>query len=349
MTQPSIRFFLGSNTPSGFRHTAADLYRVQDGARVYLLYGAAGSGKSTLLKRVYEHLHRQEEGVVYLCSSDPDSWDGVCFENNHCCVLDATTPHAVTPALLGGCEQLVPLITCVDERALYSQRDRMQQLTEQSAEGHLRCRRLLTGAAEHLLENERRMRGCLDVDKLTAFAERLIQTETEPCDHPYLKRRFLSAITPYGFVTLWDTVKALCPRIFVIVDEDGAAAGQLLQILLHKTAGMGRIACPSPLFPERRLSALLLPQTGVAFVVSDSRCTVDFPVYRRIHASRFYTTDDHRQKRSFCKRAADEMLCGAAAAMADAGAAHKQLETIIGGAINWDAVNTMGTNLLDRL
>ncbi len=348
MIQPPIRFFLGSNTPSGFRHTAAESYRAKEGFRTYLLYGAAGTGKSTLLKRVYER-YGDDEGTVYLCSSDPDSWDGVCFEERRLCVLDATAPHVVTPTLLGGCEQLVPLITCVDERALYEKREQMQQLTDTAAEAHLRCRRLLAGAAEQLAQNERRMRDRLDEDKLTAFAERLVQEEIEPCERPHLKRRFLSAMTPYGLQTLWDTVQALCPRIFVIVDEDGAAAAQLMQVLLHKTAGCDRIACPSPLFPERRLNALLLPHTGTAFVVSDARCMVDFPVYRRIHATRFYTADDDRQKRSFCRRAADEMLRGAADAMTDAAKAHKQLERIIGAATDWDAVNGMGKRLVERI
>lgn len=344
MIQPSIRFFLGSNTPSGFRHTAAESYRVSEGFRTYLLYGAAGTGKSTLLKRVYERYG--DEGEVYLCSSDPSSWDGVCFEGRRVCVLDATAPHTVTPTLPGGCEQLVPLLTCVDERALYEHRERMQQLTAQSGEAHLRCRRLLAGAAEHLLQNERRMRACLDEDKLVAFAERLIQEEVSPCEHPYLKRRFLTAMTPHGLQTLWETVQALCPRLFVIVDEEGAAAAQLMQILLHKTAMTDRIACPSPLFPERRLNALLLPRMGTAFLASDARCTVDFPVYRRIHASRFYLSDDDRQKRSFCRRTADEMLRGAADAMAEAALAHKQLERIIGAATDWDAVTAMGERLI---
>lgn len=348
MTQPSIRFFLGSNTPSGFRHTAAESYRANEGFRTYLLYGAAGTGKSTLLKRVYER-YGDDEGEVYLCSSDPDSWDGVCFERQRICVLDATAPHVVTPSLLGGCEQVVPLVTCVDERTLYEKRKPMQRLTDTAAEGHLRCRRLLAGAAEHLLQNERRMRACLDEDKLVAFAERLIHEEVSPCERPYFKRRFLTAMTPHGLQTLWDTVQALCPRIYVIVDEEGAAAARLMQSLLHKTAVTDRIACPSPLFPERRLNALLLPRMGTAFVVSDARCTVDFPVYRRIHASRFYLSDDDRQKRSFCRRTADEMLRGAAAAMADAAKAHKQLERIVGASTDWDAVSAMGDQLLERL
>lgn len=349
VTKPSTRFFLGSNTPSGFRHTAAELYSVKEGYHTYLLYGAAGTGKSTLLKRVYERLHENEDGCVYLCSSDPDSWDGVCFEGARCCVLDATAPHVVTPSLLGGCEQLVPLTVCTDERALYPERERMRQLSEQSAEGHLRCRRLLSAAAEHLAENERRMRERLDVDKLIAFAERLALDEAVPCDEPSLKRRYLAAITPHGLQVRWDTVQALCPRIYVIVDEDGAAAALLMQTLLHKTAGMQRIACPSPLFPDRRLNALLLPQTGTAFVSSDSRFTVDFPVYRRIHATRFYADDDDRQKRSFCRRAADEMLRGAARAMADAAAAHRELERMVGAATDWDAVTKMGERLIAAL
>ena len=73
-----LQFFMGANTPQGFYGFLDDLYDPDDGWRAFLIKSGPGTGKSSLMRRVLEHAVAQgEEPEAILCSSDPDSLDGV--------------------------------------------------------------------------------------------------------------------------------------------------------------------------------------------------------------------------------------------------------------------------------
>ena len=88
-------------------------------------------------------------------------------------------------------------------------------------------------------------------------------------------------------------MQALCPRIYLICDEYGAAAALMLQHLLHEALAAGERVLWSPcaLLPDGAPEHLLLPEKGVAFTVSNAYHAADFPVYCRIHTLLFTDTD----------------------------------------------------------
>ena len=341
----NTRFFLGSNTPVGYRHTAATLYDPADGWRVYLLKGGAGSGKSTLLRRIAA---QDNDAELFLCSADPASLDGVRLSGRRVLVLDATAPHAVEPQYWGACERLVSLPA--DNERLYADRDRIRDLSDRCAALHVTARRQLAAAATAQTEWERVLRPLVDTAAIAAFAHRLAQTEwdVQPIDGKH-ERRFLTALTPDGIRPLFETAQALCPRLFVLVDEGGLAS--LLLSKLHReaeAAGMTALISPSVLFPDR-IDQLLLPTIGTAFLTSNDQTVVDFPVYRRIHLSRFLSDgvlSEHRNRRHLWKRTVDECVNDAAIAAGEAKAVHDELETVTAAAADWRAVQRLGDDLL---
>lgn len=91
-------YFLGANTPEGFcshYNTLFDDDRIRE---LLILKGGPGCGKSTLMRRVSQAA--QEKGFdveQILCSSDPDSLDGVIIPQRGLALVDGTAPHvAVT-------------------------------------------------------------------------------------------------------------------------------------------------------------------------------------------------------------------------------------------------------------
>ncbi len=356
MVHAAVRFFAGVATPAGYKNGLVDLYRPEEGWRVYLIKGGPGTGKSTLLRRSYEHfLAAGVEGEVFCCSADPDSLDGVRFPAKKLCIFDATAPHALEPRYWGACEQLVPLSACMDEGALFARREEYRELADECGRLHTRCRHLLGTAAAALKENERLQREALDEAKLSREAARLAAKEWGSTGKEGREeRRWLSAITPDGVLTFFETVQALCPRIYTIVDEDGAAASRLLAELKQRAlaAGQSVIACPCPLSPQQRLEHLLLPDLGVAFITANHSHEVDFPTYRRLHATRFLDGEmlkARRERMQFNRRAADELLLGATEALAVARQLHTRLEALCGRAMDWERATTLGDALLERL
>lgn len=350
MIQAPVRFFLGTNSPSGFRETIRDLYTPD--WQVVLLKGGPGTGKSTLMRRVAAALGG---GELFCCSSDPDSVDAVRFPDRRLLLVDATAPHAVEPLCWDACETILSLSPYVDGDRLRPHREQLLSLSNDAEACHVRARRCLAGAAQALTDNRRLWREALDETAVTVFAQRLAQREWgNETAEGHSSRRFLGAVTPAGFHTFFQTVQALCPRIFAVVDEDGAVSGLLMREWhrLAVAAGQQVLACSCPLSPDSRMEHLLLPELGTAFLTSSPFHPVDFPVYRRIHAVRFAEGDrltEHQRKRHLNRRLAGELLSGAAEAMGEAAALHRRKEALTAEAVDREAVDQLTDRLIHRL
>ena len=349
-----VRFFLGANTPQGFVGFADELYDPTDGWQAYLIKSGPGTGKSSLMRRIYERLTALSiDAEAICCSSDPSSLDGVIFPQLRMCILDATAPHVVEPKVWGAVEQLVPLAICVDEALLHEQAAEVRRVTEDNRTLHAQCRKYIHAAGALLKENRRIGAAALDEEKVRRLACRVARQEFGGTGEGRLTHRFLSAITPDGPVVFHETLQALCPRIYTVEDDHGAAASLFLSELARhaKRAGVDGIVCPCPMAPEEGPEHLLFPAIGVGFTTSNAFHKADYPVYRRIHATRFSDTEQLRARRqitAFNRRAARELLEQAQGLAAEAKVAHDRMEAFSIAAMNWDGAQAMGDAVLRK-
>ncbi len=353
--QAPIRFFLGATTPRGFVGYSDELYDADDGWQVYLIKSGPGTGKSTLMRRIYEQMRTLSvETECICCSSDPHSLDGVRCPTLKLCVLDATAPHVVEPRYWGAVEQIVPLAMCMDETRLHAQAASVLAATRRNRELHGQCRKYIHAAGTLLHENRCIGAAVLNEQKIHRLAARIAGQEFETTHTTgQLTHRFLSAVTPEGPVIFYETLQTLCPRIYSVEDSTGAASSILLSDLAQRAqqAGIDGIACPCPLAPDDGPEHLLFPSIGVGFTVSNAFHTVDFPVYRRIHATRFMDTEQlhtKRQIQSFNRRAARELLEQAQVLAAQAKAVHDEMEQYSIAAMDWEQARLLGDRLVER-
>lgn len=334
MTQDfPVRFFFGANTPDGFVgfHTT-DLYDPRDGWIAYLIKSGAGTGKATFMRTLYSELIAMGVNVhAILCSSDPSSLDALLAPDLKLCVVDATAPHILEPIAYGECEQLVPFGCCLND-SLTEHTDAWYEEADACSAAHARCCRFLAAAARLKENSVRLLQGAIDNEKLLASAARLAKRElgTSAAVRGRCTRRFLSAVTPAGHLFFSDTAAALCPRLYVLQDTIGAVSTPYMQALCEAAleAGHDVIACPCILSPSH-IEHLLIPSLGVGFLTSGPFHTVDFPVYRRVHATRFIDEDyqrAHKGQLRFNRRAAASLINEAVAASADAKIHHDRME-----------------------
>lgn len=345
-----LQFFMGANTPQGFYGFLDDLYDPDDGWRAFLIKSGPGTGKSSLMRRVLEHAVAQgEEPEAILCSSDPDSLDGVIVPAHKICILDATAPHVMEPRYWGAVEQIVNLSACMDAHTLYGEAPAILEATRACGALHGRVRNFLGAAASLLNESRRMALECTDCDKVRRNAARIAAREFDSKDSQgggKEIRRFLSAVTPQGLVTLYSTLQAYCPRIYSLEDEYGAAAQLLLSELRRRAleAGYTVISCFCPLDPTGKLEHLLVPELGIGFTTSNPWHKADFPVYRRIHAARFTDLDalrQHKQRLSFNRRAAKELLGEAVYIAAEAKQVHDDMEHFNMAGMDWEGATML--------
>ncbi|MFR4560864.1 MAG: hypothetical protein ACLT5P_06365 [Flavonifractor plautii] len=79
-------------------------------------------------------------------------------------------------------------------------------------------------------------------------------------------QRFLGGVTWKGVLCQFETVDALCKRVYELADTYGLAHSMLTHLAAGALAsGHDVIVCPSPLFPDR-MEHLLIPSPSLAFV-----------------------------------------------------------------------------------
>ena len=101
-------YFAAQNSGEGFLNYFPQIFFGYE--RIYILKGGPGTGKSYFLSAIADMAAaRGMACICYLCSSDPDSLDGVCLPELGIAVLDGTSPHNVEPALVGAREEIVNL------------------------------------------------------------------------------------------------------------------------------------------------------------------------------------------------------------------------------------------------
>ena len=92
----TIDFFLGSNSPEGFRGFFEELVDIKSGHHGYIIKGTSGNGKSGIMRKVMDKIGESESRCELIhCSSDPDSLDGVIFSDTKTFLVDGTAPHVV--------------------------------------------------------------------------------------------------------------------------------------------------------------------------------------------------------------------------------------------------------------
>ncbi len=344
-----IRFFMGSNTSFGFFGFIDDFYDCDSGWRVYLLKGGPGMGKTMLLKRLFDFMSGQGQEIqVVICPADPDSIDGLVFPEIKACALDANAPHVIEPKCWGAVEQIVNLSACIEAAEIQHKAPEILEAESKCQALELRCRKFL-GAAASLLNDSRKIAfECTDISKIQRSAARIAAREFGTYSN--LKgnetRRFLSAVTPEGNVIFYDTLQALCPRIYSIEDEYGAASRLLINELKVRAmdAGYDVITCYCPIFPSDKPDHLLIPSIGIGFTTSNSWHKADFPVFRRIHSARFTDMERLRQRRqimSFNRRAARELINEASLILGEIRDVRREMASIYQSNMNYESFDSI--------
>ena len=349
MERTSICFFLGANTPTGFCGYMPQSYDARAGWRVYIIKAGPGTGKSTFMRHILQRVLETDSNAAaeeIYCSSDPDSLDGVIFHTHKIAVFDGTAPHVLEPQYWGACESVVDLGGCADTDYLQAHAADIIAATDACRERHAQCREFLAAASAMLRNSRNTVRPFIDTDKVHRTAERIAAREFGKGGVASEQNRFLSAVTPEGEMVFYSTLKALCPRLYVIEDEYGAAGALLLARLreLALSAGEQLITCRCPLSPNDKIEHLLFPRTGLGFTLSNPWHRADFPVWRHIHVSRFGDEEkirSVRQRLAFNRRAAREMILEATDAAKEAKAIHDRMESYSSAAMDFKAADAL--------
>ena len=334
-------FFLGACSPKGFLSHYDSL--MEEVKNLTIIKGGPGCGKSTFMRSIGQAAKKRGLTVSYiLCSSDPESLDGVYLPELSAAYADGTAPHVLEPKLCGGSMNYLNFGTFYDREAMHPNEEEIYRVQKQNAAQYPYITACLASADQLAKAIGHATAGTAYDEELAALAECLALSALKPIgDSGHIRRRFLSAVTPKGLHFCQKTPAAMCQKVYVLKDNYFLAP-RLLEILTQKAANLGYdcTVCYSPLLPEGRPSHLLLPQAQAAFV-SDSR---DFPYaeacFCRIDLDSTLPPKLRKELEFYCKTLSS-LLYQAVCHLRQAKSLHDRMEQLCKPFVDFAAVSAM--------
>ena len=341
------RFFLGANAKTGFFSLYDSFTDPAAGNFLWVVKGSPGCGTSSFMKRIGAAAEAAGLRPEYIhCSGDPDSLDAVCIPERGVAYVDGTAPHVIEPTYPGAAGLYLDLGSYLDAGALQAHLGEIAALNRRYKALYAAAYEQLAAAAALLPKNQPGL--CTEeasealARRVDGLAARELKTQKKPAA---VSRRFLSAWSCKGHVTLTETLEAYCDRLYLLDNALGLGHAALSRLAAQAAArGLDAICCHDPLEPER-LEALILPELALGFVAAEDFDSAAPPLpCRRLHldalAARRLPPEDRPELRKR-KKESRALLSAAAETLAQAKALHDQLEAVYHPHVDFDGVGAL--------
>jgi hypothetical protein len=341
-------FFAGANSGHGFVSYYDSILKDGKIEKVYILKGGPGTGKSSFMKKAAEYALRRGMSVEsYICSSDPDSLDGVVIDGR-LAILDGTAPHSVEPQLAGVRDEIVNLGIFWDDIALGKRAPEIEELSKSKSDAYKKAYRYLS-AYEKICELNSALTAPYFLDVKARRSIDRIFSKLSAGGGYRADSGIISSVGMKGSVR-FDTYERFADKIFLI-DDCLDCAHIYLRYVIEKArqtdtpirVSYDPVCCDRP-------DAVFLYGGRVVFSVSESE------IYRtetvRINMKRFLDANAAREVRAefrLNKRLAESIMDSAKDALRAAGRYHFALEEIYSSSMDFEAQSVFVKNFLETV
>ncbi len=351
MKNCDIKYFLAANSANGF--VSEFLSNCDNDFKTYIIKGGPGTGKSSFMKKVAKKAKENGDDVILCpCSSDPDSLDAIIITNKKLIILDGTSPHTVDPVYPAVCQEILNFGQFWDSDRIKS-KEEIIKITDCNKSLHKTASRYIKAAGDLLFDNLKTAESCADVKKAERFANKLCQ-KFIPKKHkkPNETVRFLSGITPKGFVAYPETITKHYKNIIIIKDEFYGISSKILAYINEYTLKNAYeiITLKNSFFPNL-IDHIIIPELSLAVVTENRFIKFDTDV-RRIHSRRFIDSrllHNSKNRIKFNIKTANELLESAYNTLSKAKTVHDELEKHYINAMNFEKLNNFTDMFCNKL
>jgi len=344
-------FFVGANSGEGFQNLFPEMVDLEDTYDLMVLKGGPGVGKATFMREIGRSMEQAGTPVEYLwCSGDPDSLDGVVLPELRCAVVDGTAPHVMEPKYPAAVDRYVDLGRFYDLTAAKAEAEEVKAHTHAYQAAYVRAYRNFKAARQVELDTISAVQKTFDQERAERRAEGILYRELRRPGGQKGKttRRFLGSMTHKGYIWRFDSVDALCPKVYEFTDSWELAGGLLSRF--HKAAvenGWDTIVCMAPEEPTR-IEHLLIPGIGLAFITSRQGMDYGRKPFRRIRLDAM-TEPTGKARLRFQSRMAALLREEGVAALKEAKTNHDRLEAVYNPYVDFDGVRALAAIETGRL
>lgn len=356
----STHFFLGANSPTGFYSLYDWLIDLEAAQDVYILKGGAGCGKSSFMRYIAAKMIDCGADVEYIhCSSDPDSLDGIVIAQLGTAFVDGTSPHVVEPKYPAVVESYINLGDYYNREALKLVRNEIIDATTAYKAGFPAAYRCLSAARSLSDECYAIASGAVDFRRLAKRCKGISQREFKKTGRTggNITKRFLSAVTPNGYMCDFTTVDTMCSRVYELASNYGLA--RFMMSAFQKAAvenGYDVIACYDPLYPDESPEHVLIPELKLGFVTSTGMIPYGGSPYRRILLDNMIDKSQMKATKTrlrFSRKMVKSLIDEAVSSLALSKSHHDKLEAIYNPFVDFDGIyelaDKMSWELMARL
>lgn len=226
-------YFAAANGYSGFRSYFDNIFRSEDFKRIFILKGGPGTGKSTLMKRIAKA--SLSEGTKFdkiLCSSDPDSLDGVIVHTNkgNYAVIDGTSPHERDAVIPGAIDLILNLGEGFDTSKLESLREEIISLNQQKKAAYREAYKYLKTAGTVKNQSDDLITTYFDYEKAERISDAILSRLSLENQIPHIALR--RAFCKHGYFTLNEFLGS---EETVTVSGKYGEENKILELILKKS------------------------------------------------------------------------------------------------------------------
>lgn len=344
-------FFLGGNSPSGFRSRFINQIK-KSGYYTYILKGGPGTGKSTFMKKAV--LSAGEENCeLYYCSSDIKSLDAVVIQNKKIIIVDGTAPHTFDPEIPGVSSEIINLGAFWNGNFLKNHSDAIKYCSSENSYCHRQASRYIKAASGLCSEIYHNGFNALKTDKLNAFSSRLFSKILKSKQNSTASPEFrqISAFTSFGYITrdIPDDY-----TIYLLKDNLFTASDILLKNITENAyeKGIKVIVSENLSFDEQIFEHVIIPEHKIAFISSGFINKIKFENCAIINLDRFYEKEKIANKKthiSFNKRVISDILDSACNSIDTALQIHNELERFYIKSLDTEKLNEFTDNFYKKI
>lgn len=281
-------YFASANSGKGFLNYFPQNYSELN--YHYIIKGGPGTGKSSLMKAIAHKADSMNMEVsCYLCSSDPDSLDGIIIKDLSIGITDGTAPHTSEPNLPGVKEEIINLGQYWDKDKLRDNKSEITKYATMKSAEFKNAYQYLASVLNIRSITDSITKEFINIQKADSFVQRMLKKLD--IKQGLCKTVLIDAITIKGHRIL-DTYISDADQCYYI-DNDYGISGSILECIKSRLQGCEYFISHEALDPHR-INMIYIPSCRILF--SSYPCND-----KQINTKRFIDKEKYSQAKSKLK------------------------------------------------
>ncbi|MBS4537135.1 PRK06851 family protein [Clostridium sp. D2Q-11] len=346
-------FFPGGNTSKGF-YSYYDYIIEQDANRIFVLKGGPGVGKSSIMKKIGKHLNNIGYAVEYHhCSSDNNSLDGIVIPKLRVAMVDGTAPHIVDPKNPGAVDEIVNMGDFWDKDKVEEKKEEILSVNSEVSKCFKRAYKFLMASrpiVEDIIEknSESMIFGKVNL-AVNEFISEIFMGSPYSDKKGKIRHLFGSAYTPNGHIEYTESILSNAAKVYGIKGDYGTGKTTVLEKIFYSAIerGLDVEVLHTPLIPEK-IESVYIKDIKVGITISDAfkdkNNTLNLNQYINNNI-----IDKYREKIEEDRKLVNELIARAIENLKEAKSLHDKLEKFYIPNMNFNDVDYLEKELINRI